>query len=506
MDRQTHSLWMETPAATFPALDSDLETDVCIVGRGITGLTCAYTLIKHGKKVVIIDKDPLICGQTIRTTAHLTWLLDTRYFELEKLFKQDKIQLVIDSHAGAIEYIEKIVQDEKIDCNFERVSGYLFLPKNQTSDVLYSEYNAVHKLGKEVSLVFDDTLKGLNLGMSLHFPNQAQFHIQKYMLGLIKYIQENGGKFFDHTAAESIKDGQPCEIVTSIGHKILSKAVIVATCTPMNDRFLLQTKQAAYRTYVIASLIPKDIMPKGLFWDTEDPYHYIRLQSHQTDPEKEWLIIGGEDHRTGQEPHAESKYDKLEAWAKKYFPIKEIQFRWSGQVFEPVDGLAYIGRNPTENHVYITTGNSGNGMTYGTISGMLIPDLIMGKENPLKAVYEPSRKNFKAITEYLSEQLNTSIQYLDWFTNGDKAAIEKLPSGEGMIIRKGIKKLAIYKDFENQIHIFSAFCPHLGGCVRWNSGEKTWDCPCHGSRFSCEGEVITGPANSSLYPCPMDLK
>lgn len=506
VDRQSQSLWMEVPFLSFPPLESDLDIEVCIVGGGITGLTTAYTLIKQGKKVAIIEKDPLACGQSVRTTAHLTWVLDDRFYELEKLFGEEGAKQAADSHSAAIDYIEKIIHQERIDCDFERVNGYLFLPPGESIEILDREYNVIRKIGKEVHRLPKAPLKSFDTGPCLHFPYQAQFHIRKYLLGLLKCIRENGGNIYAHTAAQSIQDGFPCQITTSTGAKIRAQSVIIATCTPINDRVLLQTKQAAYRTYVIGALVPKGSISKGLYWDTADPYHYIRIQPHKTDPEKEWLIVGGEDHKTGQDGHIESKYQILESWTKERFPISEISYRWSGQVFEPIDSLAFIGRNPTDNHIYIATGDSGNGMTHGTIAGMLIPDLILGQENPWTELYNPARKTFKAAPEFFSELLNTAHQYLDWFTPGERETIKDLPAGEGVIIRKGIKKLAVYKDLAKRLHIHSAFCPHLGGCVRWNCGEKSWDCPCHGSRFNGEGQAITGPANASLYPCQEDIK
>jgi glycine/D-amino acid oxidase-like deaminating enzyme/nitrite reductase/ring-hydroxylating ferredoxin subunit len=503
MDRQSRSLWMEVPLPLFPPLKSDIETDVCIVGGGISGLTCAYTLIKSGKKVLILDKDPFVSGQSVRTSAHLTWMLDKRFYELEKTFGEEQTKQAADSHATAIDYIEKIVKQEGIDCDFKRIDGYLFLSSEDSKKTLDHEYTSICKIGKEAYHLPKVPFVTFDTGPCLHFPKQAQFHILKYLLGLLQFIQSNGGTIHFQTAAEKINDGSPCEVITSTGAKILAQSVIMATCTPINDRLLMHTKQAAYRTYVIGSLIPRGTVHQGLYWDTADPYHYIRLQKHSIDPEKEWLLIGGEDHRTGQ-GDVESKYLALEQWAKKRFPISEIQYHWSGEIFEPVDGLAYIGHNPLDKNIYIVTGTSGNGLTYGAIAGMLIPDLILKKENPWKQLYEPSRKTLKTTPTFLSELINTVDQYRDWFTSGDKESIQNLAKGEGIIIRKGIKKLAVYKDLKTQVHINSAFCPHLGGCVRWNPNEKSWDCPCHGSRFNGEGQVITGPANGPLFPCSIE--
>lgn len=487
---------MDVQLNEFPVLEGNRDVDVCIVGAGICGLTCAYTLAKAGKSVVVLDKGAIGGGQTARTTAHLTWALDDRYFDLEKMFGKKGAKLAAESHNAAIDYIEKIVLAEKIDCDFERVNGYLFVPPKDPKDVLDKELKAIKHTGLKIKKL--DNFKvtdSFNLGPCLEFENQGQFHILKYLQGLTKAIINHGGEIFSHTHVKKVEEG----VVKTSSHKIKAKSVIVTTCTPVNDRYMIHTKQAAYRTYVIAAGIPKDTVPKALYWDTPDPYHYFRLQKNLFNPTFDWLIIGGEDHRTGQENADEIKYGHLEDWARERFPsMGPVEYKWSGQVFEPVDSLAYIGQNPHDKHIYIATGDSGNGLTHGTISGILIPDLILGIKNPWKELYKPSRKTLTAAPDFIEENFNTMTQYRDWLTPGNVKKIESLGTDQGVILRKGLKKLAVYKDKQGKLHTHSAVCPHLGGIVRWNEGEKSWDCPCHGSRFDALGRVITGPANSNL--------
>jgi len=492
------SLWMEVQLPSFPQLEANMQADVCIVGAGIVGLTCAYTLAKKGKSVIVLDQGSVAGGQTARTTAHLSWALDDRYYNLEKFFGEEGARLAAESHSAAIDYIEKIILEEEIDCDFERIDGYLFVPPEESHKILDKEFIAIQKTGKEILKAARAPFASFDTGPCLCFPRQAQFHVLKYLQGLIKAILQCGGKIFSHTHVNHIEESASCIVSTQLGAKITSQSVIVATCTPVNNRFCIHTKQTSYRTYVIASSIPKDSIPKGLYWDTADPYHYIRVQKHLSDPHLDWLIVGGEDHKTGQDQQIESKYDHLEKWTKKRLPIDKIEYRWSGQVFEPMDSLAFIGRNPGDKNIYIATGDSGNGITHGTIAGMLIPDLILGKANSWKSLYEPSRKTPSVAFKFMREMLNVASQYRDWFTPGEIKKMNRLSPDEGMILREGLKKMAVYKDQQNKIHIHSAFCPHLGGCVRWNSGEKSWDCPCHGSRFNGCGKVINGPAISDL--------
>lgn len=501
----SQSLWMEVELPAFPALEESLKADVCIVGAGIAGLTCAYTLAKKGKSVIVIDQGSIGGGQSARTTAHLTWVLDERFFKLEKLFGIEGAKMAAESHSEAINYIEKIVEEEEIDCDFQRVDGYLFITPEKAKDehILNEEATFLERIEMPFHKInrapFPSSFK---TGSCLHYPNQGQFHILKYIRGLTKAILKNGGKIFANTHAESIvEESNGCIVRTEKGYKIESQSIIIATCTPINNRFYIHTKQAAYRSYVLGATIPKNAIQKGLYWDTCDPYHYIRTQPHTNDPEREWIIIGGEDHKTGQCSEINKKYVILEKWARLRFPMmQEIKYRWSGQVFEPIDGLGFIGRNPGNQNIYIATGDSGNGMTHGTIAGILIPDLIVKNENVWKNLYEPSRKTFSAGGSYLKENLNVIWQYRDWLTPGEIKEIEELSPNNGMLLRKGLKKIAVYKDAENKVCLNSAFCPHLGGCVRWNSGEKSWDCPCHGSRFDGYGRVITGPSIDNLPP------
>lgn len=272
----------------------------------------------------------------------------------------------------------------------------------------------------------------------------------------------------------------------------------MATNTPVNDRFTIHTKQAAYRTYVIGVGVPIGSVTKALYWDTPDPYHYVRLQDAG---DHEILIVGGEDHKTGQADDTDDRFNRLEAWTRERFPMSgTVAFRWSGQVMEPIDSLAFIGRNPGDTNIYIVTGDSGNGMTHGTIAGMLLTDLIQGRQNEWAALYDPARITLMAATEFMKENLNVAAQFRDYASGGEVADAQQIEPGTGAIIRDGIKKLAVYRDIEGRLHTCSAVCPHLGCIVDWNSVENTWDCPCHGSRFDALGKVLNGPANRGLQP------
>jgi nitrite reductase/ring-hydroxylating ferredoxin subunit len=281
------------------------------------------------------------------------------------------------------------------------------------------------------------------------------------------------------------------------GATVSAKSIVVATNTPVNDLFAIHTKQAAYQTYVIGARVARGSVTKALYWDTPNPYHYVRIQD--LDESFDLLIIGGEDHKTGQADDADARFADLEKWSRERFPLQEIVYRWSGEVMEPIDGLAFIGRNPLDDdNVYIATGDSGNGMTHGTIAGILISDLIAGRENEWEKLYEPSRKTLRAFPKFAKENLNVAAQFVDLVTPGDVDSVNEIKPGSGAIIRRGAFKVAAYRDEAGQVHERSAICRHLGCVVDWNSLEKTWDCPCHGSRYDALGQVIQGPANADL--------
>jgi glycine/D-amino acid oxidase-like deaminating enzyme/nitrite reductase/ring-hydroxylating ferredoxin subunit len=468
-------------------------------------MTTAYLLARAGRAVVVLDDGPIGGGETGRSTAHITAALDDRYCEIEKLHGEEGAKIAAESHVAAINRIESIASLEDIDCDFERLDGYLFLGGGDDRKVLEEELEATHRAGlSDVEMVERIPVQSFDSGPALRFPRQAQFHPLKYLNGLARAIMRDGGQLFSGAHAESIEDGEPCSVTTTSGHVITADNVVVATNSPVNDWVILHTKQSAYRTYVIAARVPRGSIPRGLYWDTPDPYHYIRLQ--EVDPlldparNQELLIVGGEDHRTGQANDADERFKSLEEWTRQRFPmISNIDFRWSGQILEPVDYMAFIGKNPgTDQHIYIVTGDSGNGITHGTVAGILLTDLIMGRKNPWSKLYDPSRVTLRATTEFLKENLNVAGQYAEWATGGDVDSYDQIAPGTGAVIRRGMTKIAVYRDDQGNFHEHSAVCTHLYCIVDWNSAERTWDCPCHGSRFDPYGNVVNGPAITPL--------
>jgi glycine/D-amino acid oxidase-like deaminating enzyme/nitrite reductase/ring-hydroxylating ferredoxin subunit len=477
-------------------LQENVHADVVIIGGGIAGLSTAYHLVKAGKQVIVLDDGPLASGMTRMTTGHLTNMLDDRYFELEKLHGEESIRVAADSHSAAIERIDEIVRAENLDCDFTRLDGYLFLAEDDQPATLERELDAAHRAGlKQVERVAHAPF-AWDTGPSLRFPRQGQFHPLKYLAGLAQAIRREGGRIFCSSHADHVEGGVP-GLVHVGKHVATGDAIVVATNVPINNRLAIHTKQAPYMTYVIGARVPRGAVPKALAWDTGDPYHYIRIQEMEHD---DLLIIGGEDHKSGQASDSPSRYRRLEAWARKRFPMMwEVEFNWGGQVMEPADYLGFIGHNPMDHdNIFVATGDSGMGLTHGTIAGMLICDLIVGRKNPWEKLYSPSRVPVKAASELAKEDLNMAAQYGDWLTGGDVKSADEVARDSGAILRRGLEKIALYRDANGSVHECSAVCPHLGCIVQWNPGEKTWDCPCHGSRFDATGHVINGPANKDL--------
>ncbi|HEX6321480.1 MAG TPA: FAD-dependent oxidoreductase [Burkholderiales bacterium] len=464
---------------------------VCIVGAGIAGMSTAYLLAKAGRSVAVIDDGPIAGGMTQMTSAHLTNAIDDRYYELERLHGRVGARLAAESHTAAIERIESIVLEEHIGCDFARVDGYLFLADGDRTETLDKELEAAQRAGlSQVQRV--ERAPSFASGPCLRFPRQAQFHPLKYLAGLTQALHRHGGRVYTGSHVDAIEGGTPA--LVHVGTRIVTAdAVVVATNSPVNDRVAIHTKQAPYMTYVIGVRVPPGSVPAMLAWDTGDPYHYVRVAG-------DILIVGGEDHKSGQADDTGQRHARLEAWTRARFPVAgEVAFRWGGIVMETVDFLSFTGRNPMDkDNVFIHTGDSGMGLTHGTIAGMLLTDLLLGRQNPWAGLYDPGRKTVGAARDYTSENFNVARQYADWLTAGEVKSVDEIAKDSGAVMRRGLQKIAVYRDPQGALHERSAACPHLGCVVHWNGSEKTWDCPCHGSRFDCRGKVLNGPANRDL--------
>ena len=462
---RTKSIWMEEPEYLQQSeLKESLECDVCVVGGGITGLTAAYLLSQENLKVVLVTAGVSQAGETLRTTAHLTYIPDYRYQEIARMHGIKAATLVMQSHADAIKFIESTIAEHKIKCQFKRLDAYLFAAPGTSFNELKQEAKICRKIG--ISNVHE--LKALKIlkhaPPALQFSDQAQFDIVKYLQGLYEISKRNKVTFYTNTQVIAVEKGaKEINVRTDSGKTISAKSVVVATGSPFTDPLTLPLKQFAYRTYAIAGLL-KSNLPEALYWDTGEPYHYVRF--HQNEKGDKYIIVGGEDHRTGQNTGDKDQFARLEKWAAEYFPaVDKITHQWSGQVLEPADALPFIGKNPlSDSGIYIATGMSGNGTTYGTTAALLITDSIIKRRNSYSHLFSPERLALKGLNNLISNNLCSVLQY----ANNLKANSE------------------------------NKFCTHMHAVLIENGCEDSLDCPAHGSRFNKSGEVIYGPACKDL--------
>jgi glycine/D-amino acid oxidase-like deaminating enzyme/nitrite reductase/ring-hydroxylating ferredoxin subunit len=496
LPKSSQSLWIATHrGGRFPALVSDLSVDVAIVGGGITGLTAATLLKRAGLSVAVIEAERVAEGVSGHTTAHLTEALDRGYEDLITDFGEDHARLAAESGRAALLRIAGFVREEGIDCDFAKLPAYKYTEDPEALPKLEAERVAAARIGVEISLIHDVPLP-FKVAGALRFDNQAQFHAHRYLLPLAHAIPDGRSHVFEQTWVVDIEDGAPCRVVTETA-TVTARDVIVATHVPLKSTFL-QTKIAPYRSYVLALSLKSGAMPlAGLFWDTEDPYHYVRSQASDKGP---LLLVGGEDHKTGQEEDTVGRFEALLGFASRRFPVASVAYRWSAQVIEPVDGLPFIGRDAASQHVYVGTGYSGTGMTLGTVAGMLNSDLILGRQNPWKDLYDPSRFTPAAsVVDYVKENLDVAVHLVADRLKGPAAlSLAEVAKGEGKIVEIEGHKTAVFRDERGLLHAVSPVCTHQGCLVAFNDAEKTWDCPCHGSRFDKDGKVLNGPAPRSL--------
>jgi glycine/D-amino acid oxidase-like deaminating enzyme/nitrite reductase/ring-hydroxylating ferredoxin subunit len=478
-------------------LNGDRRCDVAIIGSGIAGISTAYELAEKGQQVAVIDRRRIAGGITARTSAHLAPLCDDLTSAMIKLRGEGLSRAFYESQAAAVDRIEEIQKQENISCDFRRLDGYLFQALNTDSKIIDDELDAVRKVGAPVDRLVGVPLAGCDKQHVLRYPRQATFHPLKYLKGLAAAIEAKGGEFHSETIVEKIEERDGAVIVTTDLGVITARAVVVATNSPINDTLALHTKMAPYRTYAMAFAIPRGAIPDALYWDTLDPYHYVRLQPG--DGRIDYLIVGGADHKSGEADDADLRFEALEAWARNLIPaIQDETHRWSGQVLDTIDYAAFIGRNPGDENIYVHTGDSGQGMTHGVV-GSLINSALIADENPKwQEVYEPTRKTLAGISNYLRENLTSVKNFAEYLAPGELNSLDDLKPGHGAIVGEGLTKIAAYRDSKGALHARSAACTHIGCHLHWNSFEICWDCPCHGSQFAVDGTPLNAPAISPL--------
>jgi glycine/D-amino acid oxidase-like deaminating enzyme/nitrite reductase/ring-hydroxylating ferredoxin subunit len=500
---RTKSLWMQVAVAPrAPQAKGKLRCDTVVIGAGMAGLTTAYELTQAGHKVIVIDRGPICGGMTSRTTAHLTPICDDTISSLISLRGEETAKLFQQSQQAAVDRIEEIVKTHDIVCNFRRLDAFLFpamgMENKEAREQLDKEYDAARKAGAAAEKTKGVPLNGFEDAPVLRYPEQATFHPLKYLNGLIAAIKAGGGTIYANSPVievEEIDDG--VRVNTEEGATISAADAVIATNSPINNLVALHSKMAPYRSYAMAFTIPRDTLPDALYWDLADPYHYVRL--HPGRGKTDYLIAGGADHKSGEADDGAVRFEAVEAWIRQLVPgLGREVHRWSGQLLDTVDYCGFIGCNPGSKNVYVVTGDSGQGMTHGALSGLLLKDLICSGWSPWQDVYEPSRKTPSGIVNYVKENVTALTSLAEHLAPGELESYDELSPGEGGIIREGSVKIAAYRDRKGALHKRSAVCTHLGCQVQWNSTEECWDCPCHGSHFGPDGAVLNGPAIAPL--------
>jgi glycine/D-amino acid oxidase-like deaminating enzyme/nitrite reductase/ring-hydroxylating ferredoxin subunit len=498
---ETKAYWSATAAlSTFGSLTNDLQADVVVIGGGLTGITAAHLLKREGVKVVLLERQRCAGADTGCTTAHLTYVTDQRLNRLVKLWGCDGAKAFWEAGSAAIDEIFNIVRTNKIECEFKWVAGYLHSPLDdngaESRESLKRDAELARDLGFKAEFV--ESVPYANRP-GTRFDGQAKFHPLKYLDPLLESIPGNGSYVFENTEASAVE----CEPLTVRAgrHKIRCNYVIIATHNPLIGKTGLvratffQSKLMLYTSYVLGARIGAGMLPEALFWDTSDPYYYLRVDRQG---DHDYVIFGGKDQKTGQEKGP--VFGSLEAELKKVLPSAQVQHRWLGQVVETNDGLPFIGESAGKQ--FIATGFCGNGFTLGTLSAMMARDRYLERKNPWFDLFAVNRKNFHGGTwRYLTENLDYPYYLLrDRLKTTPAGSTEDLQPGEGKLIRLKGKRVAAYRDLNGKVTVLSPTCTHLGCIVRWNSADGTWDCPCHGSRFRATGEVFSGPAESALLP------
>lgn len=499
----SRSVWMEVAPPELQPLRGDEETDVLVIGAGIAGLSTAYELVSAGRRVTVVDRGRFGRGMTARTTAHLAFEIDDYFQELIKTHGRDHARLWYESQAAAVDRIEAICLAETLDCEFTRLDGFFVPAEDKDVDYLRKEVDAAREAGF-ADAEWLESGAPVTGGPAARFPRQGRFHPTKYLNGLVAALQKRGARLYQYTDITELEEANGWVTAkTGAGHMIRARQAVVATNTPFHLRVPVHTKQAPYRTYVVALSIPKGGAPDILLWDTIEPgYHYVRLQPGE---QEDLLIVGGEDHKSGTEDDGEARIGRLEAWARERWPMAgQVRYRWSGQVFEPADYVSFVGRSPEHQEVYLVTGDSGQGITNGVMSGLLLRDLMSETDSAWAPLYSPMRQMHRSLGEYVKENLEAAKHWVELVALPEGSSLDDIAPGQGALVRMHGKPVAAFRDDGGELHLRSAVCTHAGCTVHWNGFERCWDCPCHGSQFGVDGDVLNGPAAQPLKSVETD--
>lgn len=496
--KETSSIWSlqrkdKRASSYYPKLESDIGCEVCVVGGGITGATLAFLLAQEGVDVVLIEAQKIASGTTGASTAHIDPLTDSFLYDLKDKFGLEKTRKILRSNLEAMELIESLAKKHAPACGHKKVRG-MFLAKDQRQlEKLRKEQGVALELNLNPKLETNPK-KPFPCAGRLVFDNHARFDPLEYTIQIAKAAKLAGARIYENTRAKRFSEG----IVQTERGRIKAEHIVLATHTPAGLHPLVQSKVFPFRSYAVGVRV-EDEIEDALYWDMDDPYHYIRKSG---DESTQILIIGGSDHRTGE--LRGYPIDDLKAFASKHFKTDVYDCAWSSQYYKSADGMPYIGKLPGNQNIWVATGFEGNGITFGTVAAQLLKETIRDLENPYAEIYSPTRlklgtyglklakENFAAARDFIMDRLERP-----------KRKVEDLKAGEGDIVDFNGEQLACYKEDNGDLYALSPVCPHAKCHVRWNRIERSWDCPCHGGRFSATGELLNGPPTHDLKKVDM---
>jgi glycine/D-amino acid oxidase-like deaminating enzyme/nitrite reductase/ring-hydroxylating ferredoxin subunit len=496
------SHWTDITMPSFGRLDRNIDVDSVVVGAGITGLTTAYLLKRAGRRVAVLERGRVGGVDTMATTAHVTCVTDLDLTELVETFGRDHAQAVWDAGFAAIDQIDAIVREESIECGWTRITGYKHAAPGsdvaREAEALREEARLAHELGFKAEYLDEVPLFGTP---GVAFEDQAKIHPGKYLARLASLIDGDGSFVFEESACDEVLSDS--RGVKSGAFVVGAKHVVLATHTPLMGKTnlvsatLLQTKLYLYTSYAIGGRLPSGSVPEALFWDTSDPYRYLRVDRAGDHDD---VIYGGEDHKTGQASDPRQCFKRLASSAASLFPRVDVTHEWSGQVIETNDGLPYIGETAADQ--FAATGFAGNGTTFGTLAAMMARDKALGLKNPWSDLFDVGRtKIVGGAWDYAKENVDYPYYLVKgWLSRPEGQSLRDLRTGEGKILELSGQSVAASRDANGRVSLVSPVCTHMGCLVGWNPAERTWDCPCHGSRFQPDGRVLSGPAESPLEP------
>ncbi len=491
------SLWVATSEKTnYPALEQDIKVDVVIVGGGITGISCGYLLKNEGLRVAVVEWKNVAQGATGHTTAKVTTQHRLIYNRLYQTRGLEQAEQYAEANKAALAFINKTILDNNISCDHSTLPAYVYTEREDYVQKLWDEAEVAQRLGLQAEFIDQKPFFLQEPKAAVKFERQAQFHPRKYALKIAEKIPGNGCHVFEHTKVVNIEKGKPYIVKTDRKATITADFVIMATQYPLVHKlspFVLRLY--ADRSYITAVRTEMEL-PRSMFLRAEYPGRSLR---HHYQEEQELVLVGGENHKTGQGGNTKDRYENLVEFADQRLKVKEALYRWSTQDYQTADGTPFIGRASTFNkNEYVATGFGKWGMTNGTAAALLIRDMIVKGESPWQDVYNPLRLNVRGSSQRLFlENLNVANQFLTGRLSKYPETAE-IKAGESKIIKVDGKRTGAYRDEDGELYLVGNYCTHLGCSLSWNSAEKSWDCPCHGARFTYKGEVIEGPVKAPL--------